>query len=128
MGHRFSQKGHPWIERVLVEAKSSMEAPLVASCRRRLKILEGKGWWCGCLLNIFIIVPLSSCAPLSGQQQADGPDHRLNFEELEQVILGLVDVRASLSAASHYHGNPETLLAQLDLFAEVFQLTRANYI
>jgi len=105
-----------------------MWAWLIASYRRRLKSLEGNGWWCGCLLNILIAVPLSSCAPLSGQQQADGPDHRLNFEELEQVTLGLVDVRASVRAASHHYGNPENLLVQLELFAEVFQLTRANYI
>ena len=113
---------------MLVEAKDSMGGWLDFYFGRGLRILEGNGLWCGCLLNILIALPLSSCAPLSGQQQTDGPGHRLNFEELEQVVLGLGDVRASISAASPHHGNPETLLAQLDLVAEVFQLTRANYI
>ena len=71
---------------MLVEAKDSMGGWLDFYFGRGLRILEGNGLWCGCLLNVLIALPLSSCAPLSGQQQANGPDHRLNFEELEQVI------------------------------------------
>jgi len=111
-----------------VEAKDCMRAWLDSYCGGLLKLLERNGLWCGCLLNVLIALPLSSCVPLSGQQQADGPDRRLNFVELEQVVPGLRDVRASVSAASSYHNDPETSLEQLDLFAEVFQLTRDNYI
>ena len=94
---------------MLVEAKGSMGVWLDFYFGRGLRLLEGNGLWWGCLLNVLIALPLSSCAPLPGQQQTDGPGHRLNFGELEQVVLGFGDVRASISAASPHHGTQEPL-------------------
>ena len=82
---------------------------------------------CVCLISFFIFAGLCSCAP-PGQRHLNSPTGELSFKELEQVVPRLAEVRESVGSVGQDLGELQRVSEQLDLFAEVFQHTRANYI
>ena len=81
----------------------------------------------GCLISFFIFAGLCSCAP-PGQRDLNGSAGELSFKELEQVVPRLAEVRELVGSVGQDLGELQRVPEQLDLFAEVFQHTRANYI
>tara|TARA_B100000686_G_C16785900_1_gene975240 strand:- start:170 stop:1603 length:1434 start_codon:yes stop_codon:yes gene_type:complete len=73
-------------------------------------------------------VLLCACAVSPSYQQAGGLEKRLDFDGLEKSFPQLIDVRSSLRALSDYPEDMDIISEQLNLFAEVFQVTRQNYI
>jgi len=74
-----------------------------------------------CVIYCAFVSLLSSCAaPVSYKQ--------LDFDGLEQRLPQLAEVRSSVGSLSDHPEDLDVISEQLNLFAEVFQVTRQNYI
>ena len=79
-------------------------------------------------MSCVAILLLSSCVAPHSNIPAGGLGESLDFDGLEQSLPRLAEVRSSLASLSDHPDDIELIAEQLNLFAEVFQVTRQNYI
>jgi carboxyl-terminal processing protease len=81
-----------------------------------------------CVMSCVGILLLSSCVAPHSNKRLGGLGKNLDFDGLEQSLPRLAEVRSSLASLSDHPDDIDLIAEQLNLFAEVFQVTRQNYI
>ena len=81
-----------------------------------------------CVMFLTAILLLSSCVAPHPNKRPTSLGKSLDFDVLEQSFPRLIEVRSSLASLSDYPEDVDLIAEQLNLFAEVFQVARQNYI
>ena len=83
-------------------------------------VFEGVNLIRVCVMCCFAALLLSSCAPDLSHKRLGSLDIGLNFDELEQSLPRLAEVRSSVRSLTGHPHDVGIITEQLNLFAEVF--------